>query len=417
MNLKKLMVSALLVASTSLYAQDNVGWGTGQNSGRDSRSGNQQQPQQPSRQSDPWSNNGRDNSRDVELQVNAYFQNQARLDLIRDSYVRSQLQGQLIKEVIITASTQQGNGQARLLINGQSSEQTQKIGRQMMQYTFRIDPFSNSVGQSLRSLELEMRGNFYVEKVVFNMLENNIPSGPGPGNPSRPEVDVVRQQVNQSIQGEGGLQLYRLFSLGSERQGQALRRVNIVAHAIRGFAQASLLKNTESSAGMQSIGVSSTRLSFEVGGARIGQEIQNLSLYFRGDLVIEEVSLEFDRAGANYPGPGPVLDTRIEQIINQRLYETSGVALTQLMRIDSRQYNRIVNSVEITLRGSDYGARLSLCQLVQGQMNMNCGVQQIMQPGSQRIILSSVNFARLSELNLSVRMGTLDIERIVLNLR
>jgi hypothetical protein len=424
MNFKKLMLSALLVVSTSLQAQDNIGWGPGSNPGRDTRDprDNRREERREDRrderqedQFDPWGDSHAD-IRDVELQVNSYFQNQARLDLIRDAYIRSQLQGKLIKEVIITASTKMGNGQARLLINGLASESAQTVARQMSRYTFRVDPFSNSVGQSLRNLELEMRGNFYVEKVVFSLHQNTNPNIPGPGNPPHSQVEVVRQQVNQSIQTEGGLHLYRLFNLANERQGQALRRVTVLARALRGAAQISLLKNAETNSYPQTIGSQSARVSFEVGGARIGQDIQNLRLFIRGDVLVEEVSLEFDRSG-NIPGPGPVLETRIDQVINQRLYETSGVSLTQLMRIDPRQYNRMVNSVEITMRGADYGTRLSLCQQVQNQPAMNCGPMQIMQPGSQRIILTSVNFARLSELNLSVRMGMIDIERIVINLR
>lgn len=404
MNLSKLMLSVLLIASslsTSLHARDNIGWGPGT------------QPNRPI-QHDPWENQN-SSMREVELQLNSYFTNQ-RLDLMRDAYIRSQLQGQQVREVTITASTQFGNGQARLLINGMSSEAPQIVSRQMSRYSFRVDPFSNSVGQSLRNLELEMRGNFYIEKVVFSLIEESGPVWPNPGTPTRPQVEVVRQQVNQSIQTEGGLQLGRLFDLQS-RQGQALRRVTVLARALRGSASVTLLKNTETSASAQYISSSSQRVSFEVGGLRVGQEIQSLRLFIRGDALIEEVSLEFDRGGVINPGPGPILETRIDQFVNQRLYETSGVRLIDLMRIDPRQNNRIVESVEITMRGSDYGTRLSLCQQVQYQQTMNCGPQQIMQPGSQRIILSSVNFARLSEMALSVRMGMIDIERIVINLR
>lgn len=421
MNLQKLMLSALLVVSTSLHAQDQIGWGPGSAPGRGgdlNRPGQRDERRDDRRddrrdQRDPWAD--RENIQDVELQLNSYYTNQ-RLDLIRDAYIRSQLQGQQIREVTITASTQFGNGQARLLINGASAEAPQIIGRQMSRYTFRVDAFSNSVGQSLRNLELDMRGNFYVEKVVFSLLQNTGPTWPGPGNPSQPQVDVVRQQVNQSISVEGGLQLSRLFDLQS-RQGQALRRVTVQARALRGSAMISLLKNTESSASSQYIYSQSQRITFEVGGLRIGQDINNLRLFVRGDALIEEVSLEFDRGGVIFPGPGPVLESRIDQIVNQRLYETSGVRLIDLMRIDSRQNNRMVESVEITMRGANYGTRLSLCQQVQNQSAMNCGPMQITQPGSQRIILSSVNFARLSEINLSVRMGMIDIDRIVINLR
>ena len=413
MNLQKLMLSALLVVSTSLHAQDQIGWGPGSAPGRGGEQNRPGQRDDRRDQRDPWAE--RENIRDVELQLNSYHTNQ-RLDLIQDSYIRSQLLGRAIREVVITASTQHGNGQARLLINGMSSEAPQTIGRQMSRYTFRVDPFSNSVGQSLRNLELEMRGNFYVEKVVFSLLENSGPSWPGPGNPSQPQVEVVRQQVNQTIYGEGGLHLYRLFDLQGSRQGQALRRVTVLARALRGSSVVSLLKNAETSSSSQYLSSQSQRVSFEVGGLRIGRDIDSLKLFIRGDAVIEEVSLEFDKAG-QFPGPGPVLDTRIDQIVNQRLYETSGVRLIDLMRIDSRQNNRIVESVEITMRGADYGTRLNLCQQVQNQPAINCGPMQIMQPGSQRIFLSAINFARLSEVSLSVRMGMIDIERIVINLR
>ena len=131
------------------------------------------------------------------------------------------------------------------------------------------------------------------------------------------------------------------------------------------------------------------------------------------------MSIEFDRAGSVNPGPGPgpILESRIEQVVNQRLYETNGISLAALMRIDSRQLNRIVDSVELVLRNSDYGARVKLCQMVQGQNIMNCGNITTLNPGSQIVRLSSVNFARLSEVNLSVRMGMIDIDRIIINLR
>ena len=412
MNLKNLMLSSLLVFATTLQAADQIGWGPGSNPGRDPRDPWDTRPTDPR---DPWGDD-RGSLRDVELQVRQYFQGQARLDLLQDYYTRSQLQGKQIRAITITASTEAGNGEMRLLSNGQSLEQPQRVARQMADYTLRVDPFSNTIGQSLRNLELEMRGKFYVEKVVFNLLQNNGPVGPGPGIPSGPQVEVVRQQLNEQIQTEGGLQLFRMFNLAQERQGQSLRRVTVLARSQRGSAQAQLLVNDQNSGIAQSIGISSTRLSFELSGQRIGREIQGLRLYFRGNVIVEEVSLEFEKGGVI--NPGPVLERRIEQVINQRLYDTSGVNLTALMRIDQRQLDRIVDSVELVLRNSDYGARVKLCQQVLGQyQTVNCGNITTLSPGAQTVRLSSVNFARLSELSLSVRMGMIDIERIIINLR
>jgi hypothetical protein len=123
--------------------------------------------------------------------------------------------------------------------------------------------------------------------------------------------------------------------------------------------------------------------------------------------------MEFDRAGS-----GQAQEQRIEQVINQRLYDTNGVNLTALMRIERRHEERIVESVELYLRNSDYGARLKLCQQVQGPYAaLNCGNISTLSAGAQVVRLTSVNFAKLSELSLSVRMGMIDIDRIVINLR
>lgn len=408
MNFKKLMLSSLLVLSTSLHAQD-MGRGGHQQPGRDPWSqGNSQNNSNNSQ--DPWGN-GQESVRDVELQLRQYYQDQARLNLLEDAYTRSQLQGQRIKEITITASSESGNGQARLLVNGQAQEMAKTVARQTARYTFRVDSQANS----LRSLELEMRGRFYVEKIVFSIAQSSGPVNPGPGIPSQPQIEVVRQQLNETIQTEGGLQLYRVFNL-AERQGQALRRVTVLARSQRGAGIGQLLVNDQNSGISQNIGMSSTRLTFEVSGQKIGREIQGLRLYFRGNIVVEEVSLEFDKGASN---PGPVLDRRIEQVINQRLYETSGVNLTSLMRIDRGQESRVVDSVEIVVRGSDYGTRLALCQQVlQGPyQSVNCGNFTTLTPGNQVLRLTSVNFAKLSELSLSVRMGMIDIERIIINLR
>lgn len=412
MNFKRLVLSSLLILSTSLHA--DVGRRGERNPGRDPW--NNQTPSQ-----DPWGNQG--NVRDVELQLNQYFEGQVRLDLLQDAYTRSQLQGQRIKEVTIIASTEAGNGQARLLINQQSSEMPRTVARQMARYTFAVDPFANSINQGLRTLELEMRGRFYVEKVVFGLVQANGPVNPGPSLPPQPQVEVVRQQFNETINQEGGLNLFRNFNLAVERQGQVLRRVSVLARSQSGYAQGQLLINDQGASQAQSIGTSSTRLTFDLSGQRIGREIQGLRLQFRGYLVVEEVTLEFERGGSAPipgPGPGPVLERRIEQVINQRLYDTSGVSLTALMRIERRHEDRIVDSVEIFLRGSDYGVNLKLCQQVANSgpyPTVNCGNNSMVTPGMQVIRLSSLNYAKLAELSLSVRMGMIDVDRIAINFR
>ena len=403
MNLKKLVLSTLLILSTSLHA-DSIGFGNNIPG------------------TDPWGNQNYE--REVELQLNYYYLGPYRLNLLEDSYIRGQLKGKRVKDITITASSEDGNGQIRLLTNQKSNEGTRPVSRQLQRYTFQVDPNVNTVNQNLKALEIDIRGRLYVEKVVFNLLQNNTPdypNYPGPGTPSRPQVDVVRQQFNETIQQEGGLNLFRNFNLALERQGQTLARVTVLARSQRGHSQGQLLINEQGSSEAQLIGTSSTRLSFELQGQRIGREIQALRLQFRGYLIVEEVTLEFVRGGSSQPipGPGPISERRIEQTINQRIYDTSGVSLMNLMRIDRRHENRVVDSVEIYLRDSQYGVNLKLCQQVLSgpYQSVNCAANTMVNPGMRVVRLNSLNYAKLAELSLSVRMGMIDIDRMAINFR
>jgi len=432
MNFKHLVLSALLLSSQLQLAQaDQIGWGDRPGPGRGE--GRPEFPGQPGRgngrgegrgdgrgdrPTDPWGNDSYGSSI-VESQIQNYFQGASVLDLLSDSYTRMQLQGRRLRDITIVASTEQGQGRAQLVLNGQSLDNSQVVARQMSSYTFRVDPFANEVDRTLRRIELSMQGRFYVEKVIFNLLETSGPNGPGPGRPPEgPAAEVIRQQLNERIQQEGGLELFRMFNLGMERRGQAVSRVTVLARAQRGFAQASLMVNNQQSGIAQTLGMGQSRITFDLQpGMRIGDQVQGLRLYFRGDLQIDEVSIEFDRRGGG-GFPIPPMERRIEQIVNQRLYDTSGVALSQLMNLDRRFDDRVVDSVELVLRNSDIGVRLKLCQVVADRFaTVNCAAPVTISSGAQVVRLQGVNLARLRETQLSTRMGMIDIERIAIIFR
>ena len=338
MGFKHVALSALVLASLSSMSAhaDQIGWGNGQDRpgqqpsqpsfpsqpNRPSQPSQPSFPSQPSRPTqpsfpsqpqDPWGNNGGLGSNDpwgnsgsqvssVEDNVQRYFNSGDTLDLLSDYYTLSQLQGQRIHDIVIVMSSQDGNGLASLVLNGQSLQSSRTVARPISSYSFSVDQFANVAGQSLRTAQLYMRGNFYVEKVIFNLSSSGGSSGNFPSYPpqrppqSGPQIEVVRQQVNQQIQQEGGLELSRLFNL-AQRQGQVLRRVTLIARSMRDNGQASLLVNGQQASMMQGVSYNS-RLSFDLSyGARIGLEIQQLKLYFRGDIIIDEVDLEFEQSG------------------------------------------------------------------------------------------------------------------------
>jgi hypothetical protein len=192
----------------------------------------------------------------------------------------------------------------------------------------------------------------------------------------------------------------------------------VLANSVRGFGQASLMVNNQQIGSVQNISNDGRRLTFELNQSmRIGQEIQGLRLYFRGDISVEEVSIEIEKRGGG-SGQSQGSERRFEQVINQRLYDTSGVDLRSLMQVPSRFDERVVDSVELVLRNSDMGVRMKLCQVIQDRFqSVNCAAPVTLSSGAQMVKLAGVNLAKLREVTLSTRMGMIDIDRIAINFR
>lgn len=310
MSLKHAVLSFVLIASTSVNA-DTIGWGGG-NQNRPNQPSQPTYPtpsippfppSQPSSPIDPWENNDRGNRdsssvRLVESSVQDYFYGRSQLNLLADYYILSQIQGLKIKEITIIASSEQGQGRAGLILNGQAVGNSVVVARQMRAYTFSVDSLSSTVGQNLRSIQLNMQGRLYVDKVIFTVLETSHSRGPERRHPSdrrqdEPRVEILRQIVNQRIASEGGLEISRLFNLGLERRGQVVKRVIVLARSDRGFGLATLMVNGRQLNSSQNIGMGMSRLIFDLGqGSVIGQDMRALRLLLKGNIVIDEVLLE-----------------------------------------------------------------------------------------------------------------------------
>lgn len=321
MSLKKSVLTAVLVLTSALPSialADQIGWGSPFPGNGDSRSGDN---------NDPWGDHRGDRDREedrrgedrryeqvVEESVRRYFDRYASLDLLLDSYTRNQLLGRRIRDVRILMASDSGRGAAQVLANSRSLDSSVFVSRDLREYTFRLDGFSNEVGRSLRSLSLEMQGRFYVERVVFDIDEDRGPSMPFP-MPS--QTEVLRQQINQTFDREGGLNLFRQFPL-LERQGQVVRRVTVVAMSRGYMGTISLLENNESFGQSQAVGVQPVRLTFELrGGERIGRELQSLRLQMNGMITVLEVSVEVEGAGRMDGG----FDPRMPMPRDPREYE------------------------------------------------------------------------------------------------
>lgn len=421
MILKHVFLSTLMFFSFSgnTYSQDRIGWGDIRQPTNPIRPANPVHPIRPITPVAPiapqFPSNQRQwnqNLRTIEITVNRYTTGLENINLLDDYYVREQLQGKTLRQVSVTAATEYGFGKMALLVNGTATDMPVTVSRDLQNYELRVPAFNPLV----QRLELQVHGNFFVQNVRLVVDERNIPNVP--------RIETLRQQLNEQIRGEGGLTLERVFNLGQEKYGKKLARVHLVASALRPYAQAELKINGVPVSFSQSINYSQERLTFEVMSLkRIGIEVQRTQIQVRGDVIIHEIAIELENNDNHYPPiPGPITN-RIEQIINQRIYDNMGtIHIHNLMAIDYRLENRNVESVELIIRGSDYGTLVKLCQELNASNfpqygSMNCGFQQTLFPGNQIIRLSPPAFTKLRELSLSVRLGMVDIEKIIVNLQ
>ncbi len=127
---------------------------------------------------DPWEPDrptrpDRPNEREqiIEKSLRQYFQGESRVDLLGDYELRRQLEDKRLVSIEIIASTEQGRGQAQLVVNRLESGYPQQVQRQLSQYRFEVDQLRSVVGRDIFDLELSLKGRFYIDRVILKVQE------------------------------------------------------------------------------------------------------------------------------------------------------------------------------------------------------------------------------------------------------
>lgn len=431
MQISKIIVSSSvlvsLLAPTALLAGQNSGSFDPFEPDRPSHPSRPSQPTEPNRPTqpgsfDPWDDRRDDRREDqwgnqqgqisvVERSVRQYHLGNNIVDLLQDFGLRRELENKELIEVGILASTEQGNGVAQLRVNRLETGFAQTVRRDLNLYTFAVDPLRSIVGRDIFDLELNLRGRFFVDRVIFKVRERRIIEEP------RERVEVIRQIINQTVQGEGGVTLDRHLNLALHH-GKVIKSLSIRARALRGSARAQLLVNhmTRAEAGLSTF-TSDVRLDF-FSRERLGIDVQSLRAVIKGNAVIEEVILELEnRVGGGGNGPvDPRLERRIERIVNTRLYDNQTVDLKQLIQLNMRQEEREVESIELLVRASDFGSRVKACQKLGMYGSITCGAVEVLRGDLALVRLQVPSGTKARELALQVR-GFIDLEKIIIDLR
>lgn len=344
----------------------------------------------------------------IEKSIRQYFQGESRVDLLGDYELRRQLEDKRLVSVEIIASTEQGRGQAQLVVNRLESGYPQQVQRQLSQYRFDVDQLRSVIGRDIFDLELSLKGRFYIDRVILKVQEERRVD-------PQPRVETVRQIINQTIQGEGGITLDRVLNL-QEHHGKLIKRLAIRARALRGMARAQLLVNnmTRAEAGLSTY-TSEVSLDF-YGSERLGLDIQSLRAVVKGNVVIEEVILDVESRRVN-PGPiEPPRERRIERVLNTRLWDNQTLELRNVLGLNPRAEEREVESVELVIRGSEFGSRIKACQKLSVYSSITCGQVEVLRGDFAIIRLNIPWGTKAKELALQVR-GMVDLEKIIVDLK
>lgn len=344
----------------------------------------------------------------IERNLRQYFQGESRVDLLADYELRRQLENKRLVSIEIIASTEQGKGQAQLVVNRLEVGYPQQVQRQLSQYRFDIDQLRSVVGRDLFDLELSLKGRFYIDRVILRVQEERRVE-------PQPRVETVRQIINQTIQGEGGVTLDRMLNL-QEHHGKLIKRLAIRARALRGMARAQLLVNnlTRAEAGLSTY-TSEVSLDFYA-AERLGLEVQSLRAVVKGNVVIEEVILEVESRRVN-PGPiDPPRERRIERVLNTRLWDNQTLDLRSVLNLNPRAEEREVENVELVIRGSEFGSRLKACQKLSAFSSITCGQVEVLRGDFAIVRLNIPWGTKAKELQLQVR-GMVDLEKIIVDLK
>lgn len=344
----------------------------------------------------------------IEKSIRQYFQGESRVDLLGDYELRRQLEDKRLVSVEIIASTEQGRGQAQLVVNRLESGYPQQVQRQLSQYRFDVDQLRSVIGRDIFDLELSLKGRFYIDRVILKVQEERRVD-------PQPRVETVRQIINQTIQGEGGVTLDRVLNL-QEHHGKLIKRLAIRARALRGMARAQLLVNnmTRAEAGLSTY-TSEVSLDF-YGSERLGLDIQSLRAVVKGNVVIEEVILDVESRRVN-PGPiEPPRERRIERVLNTRLWDNQTLELRNVLGLNPRAEEREVESVELVIRGSEFGSRIKACQKLSVYSSITCGQVEVLRGDFAIVRLNIPWGTKAKELALQVR-GMVDLEKIIVDLK
>ncbi len=346
----------------------------------------------------------------VSEEVRGFFSGDSTLKL-KQLLSLGQHRGMELKKVILVAETRGGNGTAELVINGRTETFPERVGTRIENIDLKPRSSGLIIGRDINSLQIDLKGQFYVEKVIAVLEEPSVRPGPSP-IPGQ----VARKYISQSFRGFETLPLRQLMDLDRDFRGMSIAKVVVTGESIYGSSDARLTVNGSQVGRVETFSRFRRDLEFALPNSSdtLGDEIRTLQLDLRGEIYIESIEVHFERRG-NRPTPGPFPADRLDRAPRMPLKGAHALNLIDVMGATASDGRREVSHVEITVSGANERAALALCSnTVRGQV---CDTEEDLSFGRRTSISLDVRGRTALKDLVLMSKGTLVLERISVHFR
>lgn len=292
--------------------------------------------------------------RDLVLEERIYqdFQGQSKID-VQDLFRHrsNQFKGMRIKSLSMKASSSQGRAQTALQINGFSNRgDFQTVGRYNQTIYFPIDSQRNVIGKDIRSLEIYLRGQVYVEEVKMVLEQGQA-------------REVFDYNFSDFFNGAKTYRVREALGLGSRHNGKSLNSVHLTGRSPMGDAEVRLFINDRQVGRAQRLSSYQQEVSFRVPRQRstLGQDIRSIQLKVNGRSAhITQIKAEVGsrRNGGGYPGRVPNF---VEKTVQLHLTGHQNYSLQDLIDRHDLGHAR-VKTVEVMGRSRNGNGQIQVCE-------------------------------------------------------
>lgn len=302
--------------------------------------------------------------------------------------------GQKLVKLVVHADAYSSRAKARLVINKVPSSQVVHMDQYKTKFVFKLPAHQSSLDGDLRSLQLELRGDLHIRKMVAVLKNSN-------------RIQKVSEDMWETFQGQNLVPVKRILKL-RQHQGKKLAYVEVEGDSARGRGQVQLMIDGYLVGGPQVLAKFGSTLKFKVPNhiPALGNGIGRVQLKLKGNIYIESLSagLKTKNGGGHQEPPR---GRSHSEIVDMDLSGNQTVFLADVLdQLSPRLMNKPLKSIKVTVSSKRNRGKAKLC------ISGDCLEAHSLANGP-KVISEQIFSEGLSELSLQTR-GKVTIEKVEL---